>query len=55
MDRRNRLGRSVSHWSAWCEWFVRRAPFPPDRSVRLLTFFAKVTGLPRPCPAVAPS
>lgn len=53
MVRRKRLVRSVSPWSAWCDWFVRRAPFPPDYSVRLLTFFAKLTGLPHPCPVVA--
>ena len=49
MVRRKRLARFVSHWFALCDWFVRRAPFPPDRSLRLLTFFAKLTGLPRPC------
>lgn len=39
-----------AHWCDLCAWFVRRAPFPPDRSLRLLTFFTAFTGLPRPCP-----
>ena len=53
MVRRKLLARFVSHWAALCDWFVRRAPFPPDRSLRLLTFCAKVGGLSRPCPVAA--
>lgn len=37
-----------AHWCDLCAWFVRRAPLPPDRSLRLLTFFTRSTGLPRP-------
>ena len=29
MVRRKLLARFVSHWFALCDWFVRRAPFPP--------------------------
>jgi len=50
MVRRKLLARWDAHWSAFCLWAVRRAPLPPDRSLRLLSFFAAVTGLPRPCP-----
>jgi hypothetical protein len=50
MVRRKRLARRVAPWSAFCLWAVRRAPVPPDRTLRLLNFFSAVTGLPRPRP-----
>jgi hypothetical protein len=52
MDPRKLWARSDSTWSALCIWFVRRAPLPPDRSLRLLTFVSTIAGLPRPCPVV---
>jgi hypothetical protein len=52
MDSRKPRARPRSIWSALCTWYLRRDPFPPDYSLRLLTFFSKITGLPRPCPAV---
>jgi hypothetical protein len=54
MVRRKLLARLDSVWSAVCVWFVRRAPLPPDRSVRLLSFVCTVTGLPRPRPVASP-
>jgi hypothetical protein len=51
MVRRKLLARWVAHWTPFCLWVVRRAPLPPDRSLRLLNFFSAVTGLPRPCAA----
>ena len=53
MVRRKLLARLASSWCDLCTWFVR-LPVPPDRSLRLLTFFATVTGLPRPCPVRVP-
>lgn len=53
MVRRKRLARLALSWCDLCTWFVRRLPLPPDRSLRLLTFFSAVTGLPRPCAALA--
>jgi hypothetical protein len=50
MVRRKLLARWVTSWSAFCLWAVRRAPLPPDRTLRLLNFCSAVTGLPRPCP-----
>jgi hypothetical protein len=50
MHRRKLLARLDSCWSALCVWFVRRSPFPPDRSIRLLNRLVTTAGLPCPCP-----
>lgn len=52
MGRRTLCARLDSCWVALCLEFVRRAPWAPDRSVRLLNFLARVAGLPRPCPVL---
>ena len=53
MVRRKLLARWVTSWSAFCLWAVRRAPLPPDRTLRLLNFCSAVTGLPPALPGRA--
>ncbi len=48
MTRRHEMGRRTADWSSFCEWFLRRAPFPAERSYRLLSIIARLTGLPKP-------
>ena len=48
MHRRNLMDRLDILWAALCIWLVRREFFPPDRSIRLVTWLSFCVGLPCP-------
>jgi hypothetical protein len=50
MVRRKLLAWLEPQWPALCLWITRRLPCHSDRSLRLLTRLADITGMPRPCP-----
>jgi hypothetical protein len=52
MVRRNRFARLDGTWGVLCIWLTGRGFLPADRTLRLLSFIARVTGLPRPCPVI---
>lgn len=49
MHRRTLMDRLESHWADVCLWFVHREFFPPERSIRLVTWLSFFVGLPCPC------